>query len=211
MPTYCICGCRGRVARKGQKRKPCAIRDCGGLDTYNAFTREEKRRQCDPQGTEDLYQTTPRDMLLSGSACFDYTVEDIYLIVDKLSDAEYVFVDPETGGMVFHGTPRRLNNMVNNPINNAARVAARAAEAAAYMKVHGEGDVMEDPQVLAERQRIVAIPLIRNLLEQRTPLYFGITGCADVKDEDLRWLTARGLMKSDGTFSGAKNRPVLVF
>jgi len=101
--------------------------------------------------------------------------------------------------------------MRNNPINNAARVAARAAEAKAFLKVHGEGIVMEDPQVLAEKQRIVAIPLIRNLLEQRTPLYFGITGCADVKDEDLRWLTARGLMKSDGTFSGAKNRPVLVW
>jgi len=87
------------VARKGQKRKPCAVRDCGGLETYNTFTREEKRRLIDPQGTVELYQTTPRDMFLSGSPLRDYPAEDISLIMDKLRDDEYVFIDPETGGM----------------------------------------------------------------------------------------------------------------
>jgi len=49
------------------------------------------------------------------------------------------------------------------------------------------------------------------LLEQGIPFYVGITGAANVKEEDLMWLTARGQMKSDGTFSGAATRPVLVW
>ena len=42
-------------------------------------------------------------------------------------------------------------------------------------------------------------------------LYTGITRQNDVWDECLRWLTRRGIMNSDGTFSGSKNRPTLVW
>lgn len=42
-------------------------------------------------------------------------------------------------------------------------------------------------------------------------LYHGITRKTDVWDECLRWLTTRGIMKSDGSYSGQKNRPTLVW
>ena len=42
-------------------------------------------------------------------------------------------------------------------------------------------------------------------------LYTGITKQKDVWNECLRWLTTRGLMRSDGSFSGSQNRPTLVW
>ena len=41
--------------------------------------------------------------------------------------------------------------------------------------------------------------------------YYGITGCADVWEENLRWLTERGTMNSDGTYGKGKQTPVLVW
>ena len=41
--------------------------------------------------------------------------------------------------------------------------------------------------------------------------YYGITGCADVWEENLRWLTKRGTMNSDGTFGKGRQTPVLVW
>ena len=42
-------------------------------------------------------------------------------------------------------------------------------------------------------------------------LYHGITKQNDVWDECLRWLTTRGVMQSDGSYSGQRNRPTLVW
>ena len=133
------------------------------------------------------------------------------MIVDKLKDSEYVFANPETGGWMFHGTPRRLRHIINSPIYNATRKQARLAEAEAFLRAHGQGKVLNAGQVHTEAMRIVATPLLRKLQEQGHSFYVGITGCADVRDEDLRWLTARSIIKSDGTATSQTNRPVLVW
>ena len=91
------------------------------------------------------------------------------------------------------------------------RKQARLAEAEAFLRAHGQGKVLNAGQVHTEAMRIVATPLLRKLQEQGHSFYVGITGCADVRDEDLRWLTARSIIKSDGTATSQTNRPVLVW
>ena len=39
------------------------------------------------------------------------------------------------------------------------------------------------------------------------PVYVGITGMDNVEDEAYRWITQRGTMRSDGTFTGSRNVP----
>ena len=41
--------------------------------------------------------------------------------------------------------------------------------------------------------------------------YYGITGCADVWEENLRFLTQQGTVNSDGTYGKGRQTPVLVW
>ena len=89
-----------------------------------------------------------------------------------LRDDEHLYVDVDTGGYIFFGTPRRLRNIIGNPINNpiwslinnpkyspinnpkynpikaAKRKQGRLDEAKAYLHIKGVGGVLEDEEIL---------------------------------------------------------------
>ena len=93
----------------------------------------------------------------------------------------------------------------------------RTANAAEYLRAHGEGHVLNAAEVDAVVEDCKAVlrekvfggnePSAETVEE---PPYTGMTGMDDVNDESYRWGTERGNMKSDGTFTGSKNRPPLV-
>ena len=79
------------------------------------MTKEELRRLTDPDGLQEKYWTTPKEMKLTDSTIRIYDQEDINLVQDMLRDDEHLYVDVDTGGYIFFGTPRRLNNCnINN-------------------------------------------------------------------------------------------------
>ena len=135
---------------------------------------------------------------------------DINVVQDMLRDDEHLYVDVDTGGYIFFGTPRRLNNIIDNPINgpiaSAKRKQERLDEAQAYLRIKGAGGVLGDEEIAA---------VVRTVVDEWTTMdaaeYYGITGCADVWEENLRWLTERGTMNSDGTYGKGKQTPVLVW
>jgi hypothetical protein len=61
-------------------------------------------------------KSSPREIILTDSKIRIHDQEDINLVQDMLRDGEHLYVDVDTGGYIFFGTPRRLNSIINNPI-----------------------------------------------------------------------------------------------
>ena len=98
-------------------RKPCSRKGYTSID-LKRMTKEDLRRLTDPDSLLEQYMTTPKEMKLTDSTIRIYNQEDINLVQDMLRDDEHLYVDVDTGGYIFFGTPRRLRNIIDNPIWN---------------------------------------------------------------------------------------------
>ena len=76
MPSFCQCGCGRRVSRKGMLTK---LRSRKGYTSIavKGMTKEQLRRLTDPDGLQEKYMTTPREMRLTDSTVRIYDREDI--------------------------------------------------------------------------------------------------------------------------------------
>ena len=113
MPAFCRCGCGRRVSPKGKLRKPPS-RNGGTSIDLKRMAKEQLRRLTDPDGSQEKYTyltiATPREMKLTDSKRRIYDQDDINLVQGMLRDDEHLYVGVGTGGCLFFGTPRRLNN-----------------------------------------------------------------------------------------------------
>ena len=159
-----------------------------------------------------------REMKLTDSKFGIYGQEGIYYLVeDMLRDDEHLCVGAGTGGHIFFGTLRRLRNVINNPINNlisinspinnpainptasANRKQGRLYEAKAYLRVRGAGGALGrgDEKIAAAVRTAADEWTTKDAAEYYS---YGITGCANIRGENLRFLTQRGSMIYDGTY-----------
>ena len=108
----CRCGCGKKVSYKGILTNLCARNDFTSVD-LKKMTKEQLRRLTDPDGRQDKYLSTPKEMKLTDSKVMIYDLEVINLVQEKLRDDEhlYVYVDVGTGGYIFFETPRRLKDI----------------------------------------------------------------------------------------------------
>jgi len=104
----------------------------------------------------------------------------------------------ELDALYIHASPAWVQKNINNPINSPIWDPIFFSQAAVESLCALCDTLNSDPDMAALGISDIA-------------LYTGITRQNDVWDECLRWLTQRGIMNSDGTFSGSKNRPTLVW
>jgi len=150
------------------------------------------------------------------------------------SDVIYIYASPD---WVLKNINNPINSSIWNPINNpingpiwnpiwnpiysAARRAKNEEAARQYLLENGATGVLSSNAVDQEALDSITALCVAlgndpdmerlDLDLKDIVLYTGITKQKDVWNECLRWLTMRGLMRSDGSFSGSQNRPTLVW
>jgi len=225
-PWCRYCGDPVGVQLKGQACKTCCGK-CGFAkksDEYRAFK----------HGSSSYYVAKDIDITLWSISRYERAIELADEGAIELhdwtkhgnSDAIYIHASPDwvqknINSPIWDPISNPSKNAYWNPISSAARRAKNEEAARQYLLENGATGVLSSDAVDQEALDSITALCVAlgndpdmerlDLDLKDIVLYTGITKQKDVWNECLRWLTMRGLMRSDGSFSGSQNRPTLVW